>query len=523
MRKKRKMKNKKIVVLGGGNAGYMTALFLQRMTTNIRTDVVVVQSEEKGTIGVGEAVVPPVVHFMQYFLGINLKDFISKTKSTIKNGIKFENWNGDNTYYYHPFTPSKEYVEMFHIPGVMPTSCYADYVRHGIHKNYNFHESHLGAMLSEQNKVSLNNLSYALHFDNFLVTEYFKNLCIERNIEIIDDEYLDANLDEDGYIESLKLKELGDIECDFVFDCSGFARLIMNKKYNINWKVYKDLAVNEAIIFPKDTNPDDEIMSYTNSVAMKNGWVFEIPLRHRIGRGYIFDNNFTTTDDAIKEIEERYGEVEVKKNIKFTGGRLEKFWHKNCIAVGLSSSFVEPLEATSIMFTITQVSQLNNLKHALYEKDNVNYIREMYSRIMSNSSDHVKDFIHFHYLGKRKDSVFWKSFRETYKSSDFVNYMVDTIKYGDYQHFMVDKNVWGVNFNNHGWLSVAYGLGMIETDKMIMRGTENLSPTIDDTINLFKSVVETQSESHLNFLRKLDNNEIQQISFPTHSGLVDKI
>ena len=128
----------------------------------------------------------------------------------------------------------------------MPTSCYADYVKHGIYKNYDFHQSHLGAMLSEQNKVSLNNLHYALHFDNFLVTEYFKNLCIERNIEIVDDEYLDANLDEDGYIESLKLKELGDIECDFVFDCSGFARLIMNNKYIINWKVYKDLAVKLA-------------------------------------------------------------------------------------------------------------------------------------------------------------------------------------------------------------------------------------------------------------------------------------
>jgi len=488
--------NKRIVVLGGGNAGYMTALFIKKL---IDVDVSVVHSQEKGTIGVGEATVPNIRDFISQNLGIDILDFVSKTKSTIKNGIKFQNWNGDGKYYYHPFIPVN-WQHMFKYADSNDYNSfwkYETWQKQNIQNNNKFHEFDFGAMLSEQNKVS-EDLNYALHFDNFLVTEYYKNVCIERGIKVIDDEYLDANLDEDGYIKSLKFKKIDNLECDFVFDCSGFSKLIMNKKYNIDWEVYRDLAVNEAVIFNKDTNPDDEIQPYTQATALKNGWVFEIPLRHRIGRGYIFDNNFTSTDKAVEEIIQNYGEVDFKKDIKFTGGRLKKFWHKNCISIGLSSSFIEPLESTSIWFTTFQLTELKTLTHTFFEKEKVDYIRSMYDKVMIATSDHLKDFVHYHYLGKRQDSMFWKSFKETYKSSDFINYMLEVMKYGDYQEGMIDQNGLA-KFTFNGWLSVSHGLNIIEPDKMMVDKTE-LTPSVVGGTNMFKTMV-TNSKSHLQFLK----------------------
>jgi len=498
-KKKRKMKNKKIVVLGGGNAGFMTALFIKKL---IDVDMTVVHSQEKGTVGVGEATVPDIRDFIERYLEIDMKDFMSKTKSTIKNGIKFENWNGDGNYFYHPFTPAG-WEHMFKYADSNNGNSwfkYETYQKQNIQKNNKFHEFDYGSMLSEQNKVS-DDLNYALHFDNFLVTEYYKNLCIERGIKVIDDEYLDANLDEDGYIKSLKFKKIDNLECDFVFDCSGFSKLIMNKKYNIDWQKYKDLAVNEAIIFNTETNPDDEIRPYTQATALKNGWVFEIPLRHRIGRGYIFDNNFTSTDKAVEEVIENYGEVDFKKDIRFTAGRLKNFWYKNCIAIGLSASFIEPLESTSIWFTTFQLTQLSTTLHALFEKEKVHYMRSMYDKVMSTTSDHLKDFVHYHYLGKRQDSMFWKSFKETYKSSDFINYMLEVMKYGDYQEGMIDQNAL-LKFTFNGWLAISHGLGIIEPDKMMIDERE-LTPSVVDGTNWFKTMAEN-SESHLKVLKDLE-------------------
>jgi tryptophan halogenase len=491
------LSNKKIIVLGGGNAGFMTALFVGRLTN---ADISVIHNEEKGTVGVGEATVPTIRGFIEGNLGIDIRDFISKTKSTIKNGIKFQNWNGDGKYYYHPFLPELKYLSMFKFADEAnpnPYYTYQQFLKQNIQNNSSFSEFDFGSILSEQNKVS-EDLSYALHFDNFLVTEYYKNVCIARGIKVIDDEYMDANLDEDGYITSLELKKSGTLDCDFVFDCSGFAKLLINKKYNINWQKYKDLAVNEAIIFNTETNPNDEIPSYTQATALKNGWVFEIPLRHRIGRGYIFDNNFTSTDKAVEEVIENYGDVDFKKDIRFEGGRLEKFWYKNCISVGLSASFIEPLESTSIWFTTVQLTELLPLSHAFFEKQRADYIRTTYDKVMIATSDHLKDFVHYHYLGKRKDSMFWKSFRDTYKSSDFVNSMLEAMKYGDYQEAMIDQNALA-KFTFNGWLAVSHGLGIIEPDKMVVENKE-LVPSAVGGKNMFKTMANA-AKSHLEYLR----------------------
>ena len=269
---------------------------------------------------------------------------------------------------------------------------------------------------------------------------------------------------ENNNITSIKLENGNSIDnIDFVFDCSGFNRLIIGKEYNTNWKSYEDkLFVNTAMPFflPQSKT---EINPYTRAVAMKYGWMWMIPLQHRWGCGYIFDDKYINSEEAKKEVEEFFGHsIETNRTIKFKAGRFEKTWQGNCIAIGLSSGFTEPIEATSIFTAVNQLALISEERINNFLLGNTK-IREDYNLAFSMINDDVSDFLQFHYFTKRKDTPFWKDyFFKSYKTSKLRKkitlWKTQTPKATDFSY---------ESFGLFSWLLVGIGLDYFKKNMFV--------------------------------------------------------
>lgn len=334
----------KYVILGGGTAGWLTALYLNKHFP--QDEVVVVASSEIGILGAGEGTTPA---FMEYLdeVGITELELVSNCKATLKTGIKFTNWNGDGEHYFHNFWDDK----------------------------------------------------YALHFDASLLAKYLQDVAIKRGITLIDGEVIKILTDENDNITTLVTPQ-APIIGDFFFDCSGFRRLLIGRVYRGDWEEY-DMPCKRAIPFflPNDGKnfPD-----YTESVAMKYGWIWKIPVQGRYGCGYVFDSTMTTDEEAAQEIRDYLGhDFTSPKTFNFNPGAFKNVWIKNCMAVGLSSGFIEPLEATSIWI------QILALKLFVNNRDNP----EKVNNDVKELNEDILSFLYFHYLSQRKDTGFWTDFQ----------------------------------------------------------------------------------------------------------------
>lgn len=399
----------KFVVVGGGTAGWLTALYVKKHVPY--SDVTVIASSEIGILGAGEGTNWDFLEFLKD-IDIPVKEIIKHARGTFKNGIKFTNWNGDGDYYYHPF--------LDHL-GKNPAECSSfdstPFYLNKIVQGKTVSSLQLTNLISERNQVKykLNKKDTvgisALHFDAHLLADYLQSVGLTRNINLIDDEVVDIITNSKGDITEFNLKSGKIIETDFVFDCSGFKRLIIGNFYKSNWTSYQDsLPVNRAMPFFID-NPTNNISPYTEAIAMKYGWLWKIPVQGRYGCGYVFDSRLVSDEKIKQELTEFLGyEPSLPRIFDFEPGTYDRTWINNCVAIGLSSGFVEPLEATSIQvstFALRSLSIkiqgfLTNRKRAIEE---FNYeIRTI--------NEHVLNFLHFHYLSKRSDTVFWKDFAQ---------------------------------------------------------------------------------------------------------------
>ena len=238
------MINNKFIVVGGGTAGWLTALFLRK--TFPSNDIKLIQSSKIGIVGVGEATTPNILGFLQS-IDINPYDVLKATGGAIKSGINFENWNGDGKRYMHSFT---DRILDFQIPQVFGGDCQDFYLKTLIKNKLSFDEHLYCQKLAYNNMVDIDRHNHALHFDTNLISKYLQEIGKQRNIQIIDGEYKDASLDENKFIKSLSLKDGRTFDCDFVFDCSGFARLLIGNVYKEKWKSYaKHLPMKKGIPF----------------------------------------------------------------------------------------------------------------------------------------------------------------------------------------------------------------------------------------------------------------------------------
>jgi tryptophan 7-halogenase len=481
---------RKYVILGGGTAGWLTALFIKKTFPD--SNVTVIQSKVLGIIGVGEATTTHIVSFLRS-LDIDPLDVIRKTSGTIKNGISFENWNGDGKKYFHAFA---DRIVDFYIPNIFDTECADFYLKNLIQKKLPQEEYVYQSKLAANNRVDIDKTAWAIHFDSTKFAEYLEEVGKLRNIQIIEEDYTHCRQDDYGNIRELYLKNGKSVNCDFVFDCSGFSRLLIGEVYKGKWNSFSNhLPMKKGI--PFWLNQEDEIKSYSTATAMKYGWMWQIPLQHRIGAGYIFDSDYINEDQALTEAEEHLGlKCKVNKIIPFEAGRFDNFWIKNCIAIGLSSHFLEPLEATSIWMSIFQ---LNTLRQFLNELTNQNQNSiSKYNKVVTDNVDDSMTFIYLHYITKRNDSDFWKNFKNNTVIPKKLQDIFHLIKEGNLRSYDTPLN----SFSLTSYLFVCGGLDMFEN--LINIGEyENIVPSPP----LYKEIINNQylkSQKHRDFLNGLN-------------------
>ena len=347
---------KKIVIIGGGASAWLTALVVNKFWKD--TEVTLIESSKIGILGAGEGGTPNFGRMLA-LLEINQKEFFENTGSTLKGGLDLYNWTGKNELMRHLFT------------GVEPNQ------------------------FTNQ---------YAYHFDARLVAKYFKQIATDRGVKCIDDEVIHINNDGDNIL-NLELKDTGIIDLDFVFDCSGFARIVIDKIHNEEWVDYsKYLLLNKAFgyFLPQEDDIKFGDKTFTEVISMSSGWMFRIPLQHRWGCGYAFNDNYISVEDAKKEIENYLGkEVTLQKVFDFKPGTHKRSWIGNSVSIGLSYGFIEPLEATALMSTIMQLKRLIDLE---FNDD----LKERYNKWCYEINEQNLCFIRYHYLAEREDTPFWK-------------------------------------------------------------------------------------------------------------------
>ena len=461
------MSKRNFAVLGGGTAGWITAHSVRKMFPD--DNVTIIYSEEKGIVGVGEATTPHIVDFLRS-IDVDIFDFLKETGGSIKHAINFENWNGDGKQYYHPFV---ENIAEFSIPGIFDFGCWDHYNRALISKTLPVEDYLYQARLAQENKIDLQNTNYALHFNTYKFGQYLEKIGLERNITVIKDDFHTANLDENENIKELVLNN-STVKCDFVFDCSGFHKALIGNVYKQSWVSYKKhLPMKKAIAFWLKS--ETACAPYTSAIAMKYGWMWKIPLQDRIGCGYVYDSDYINEEQAKAEAEEFYGQpLEIRKTLDLNAGRFENVWVKNCIAVGLSGNFIEPLESTSIWL---QLNVMSNLKDFLGEIDSLDEKNiELFNKITANDVDEKMNFVYLHYLGKRDDSPFWREFKEKNPMPEKLASIMPLIKEGNIKYHHLNVYNCRSTFPLMSYLWICGGLELFEKSLSI-NGYERLDPS----------------------------------------------
>lgn len=421
-----------IIIVGGGTAGWITALIASARHSHHK--ITVVESSKIGIVGVGESTTGRMTDLLvNYFYdyGCDINEFIAETGATLKMGIKHKGWtNNIDQYYVGPIDGSWTHnsipdplfswgVDNLDYSKLLTTAKCGFWVDNRL-SNYNRFTNDFPEP------------RHAMHVDAFLVGKYFKKLCLRKNnVNYVDDVIKNVNLNSvTGNVESLDLESGQQIAGDFFIDCSGFHKILMNK-LNSKWISYqKNLPLNSAIPFWLDYEENELPELCTTAWAQKNGWMWQIPLMDRKGCGYVFCDAYTTPEKAQEEIETLLGKkIEVRKHIKFDAGRQEEAWVKNCLAIGLSSAFLEPLEATSIHSSILQAQWFVNEYLKTTIEDTLNEgSRKLHNKKVSTFYDDIKDFLVMHYMGGRSDSEFWKFISSGATKTEFVKDVLEMIK-----------------------------------------------------------------------------------------------
>jgi tryptophan halogenase len=458
---------KNITVIGGGTAGMLAALYVQKRLPT--SNITVIASDEIGTLGAGEGSTPHFVFILSY-LGINIVDFIKKTNSTIKNAIKFVNW-GDQPYYHNFYDPmnitEKNYsyhLNDFSEPTIDFAFLYSKLYNVDLNKIFlasSISDSYLSPL---NKKISPNNfidfeshISWALHFDANLVIKHLKEIALNRGIRCINSKVVKIKTNTDEKISNIILEDKTDIGTDFVIDASGFSRVVIGNFYKEKWISHsKHLTVNRCI--PFFIEKSQKIEPYTQAIAMKYGWTWKIPLQNRYGCGYVFNNNFINDNQALQEIEDTFGiKNEKNKVFSFDAGYYENVWVKNCLAIGLAANFIEPLEATSIMQTIrTLISFFNNLNN-LHEEDESQKIN--FNNKIKKDMVETMNFIFLHYITNKKDSEFWDFYRQKKNQPETVKKIMQIIK-NDIPSFY-DSEIRSIQWGYSAYMSILFGNDLI--------------------------------------------------------------
>ena len=487
---------KKIVVVGGGTAGWMAAALLKKVLGNTIT-LELVESDAIGAIGVGEATIPPIQH-VNSVLGFNEAEFLKKTGATLKLAIRFENWKSQGQSYYHTFGApgqSRPFCHFHHY--WLRAKTLGD-----VPSIWDFDLNYLAAKNNKFAKVDARSNSmefpYAYHFDASLYAKFLRELSeamgVTRTEGLVEEVKVNA---QNGSVEKLRLNNGKTVEGDFFIDCSGFRGLLIQQTLNAGYDDWSHwLPCDRAIAVPSQRF--DTTLPFTRSIAHSAGWQWRIPLQHRNGNGLVFSSSHYSDDEAqallLGNLEsERLADAKV---ISFRTGRRRKQWSKNVLAVGLSSGFLEPLESTSIHLIQSAVVRLlklfphNGVTDALVEEYNTQSKREY---------EQIRDFIILHYhLNERDDSDFWRDLRRM-DIPDSLSHKIELFRScGIIVREQEDL------FTESSWLQVMMGQGIMPRD---------YHPFAD-------KMSEQELHAFLNQLLAIKSGPVMQM--PSHDAFLEK-
>lgn len=436
-----------LVILGAGNAGLISALMLKTAFPNL--SISVIKSGKISTIGVGEG---SNEHWLEFskVVGISTADVLRETDATFKHGIKFVNWHGDDNVYYHSLS---EYLSVQdHYTGLPYT------LMRLVSENTPPEKLVWAACLDGKVPSDLDFDFAQFHFNTFKLNSFLEKLCSQRNITIVDDTILDVNIDATGNVSSL-IGEKSIYISDFFIDTSGFNRVI-SKHLDSRWVSYQRyLPTNSAIAFPCAIS-DAQTPTFTEAKARKHGWSWKSPVYGRYGNGYVYSDLFCDKDLAQFEMQTEYeSKIEIAKEIKFDPGKIDKFWIKNCVSVGLSGSFIEPLEASNIGTTIKQIKALMSSLVCWFPGDE--FISTKYNYIFDQVSENILDFVQLHYLTRRQDTEFWRWCKYEMPLTDFNKETLEYFKKNFVSYNFFHRNIYEL-FDELDWIQVMHGLGMFD-------------------------------------------------------------
>lgn len=397
---------KRIVIVGGGTAGWMAAAaFAKKLGSQF--NIALIESDDIPTVGVGEATIPPIQAFHK-MLGINEKDFLRATQATFKLGIEFVNWGAKNTQYFHSFGSTGQ--------GFWAGDFHHIWLR-GLNegKVESFAHYCLETQAAYAEKFSLGGkhpLNYAYHLDAGLYAKFLRDFCEPLGVQRIEGKVVQVNLaSESGAIESLRLESDKLIEGDLFIDCSGFQGLLIEKALHVGYEDWSHWLLCDRAIAVQ-TQSVKTPAPYTQSIAHQAGWQWRIPLQNRTGNGLVFSSQFMSDEQAKALLLENVnGEnINEPRVIHFRPGRRHKGWQKNCIALGLASGFIEPLESTSIHLIMTGIMRtlllfpFDGIKQSLVDE---------YNKQLALELEDIRDFIILHYtVGKPNEGDFWNYCRK---------------------------------------------------------------------------------------------------------------
>lgn len=448
----------KLVIAGGGTAGWMTAARLARHFAKTSVELVLVESSEIGTVGVGEATIPTLRRFYAD-LGMTDAEVIKATQATCKLGIQFENWHHRGSRFIHPFGlfgQRANGVDFHHYwmraRELGDTSELADYS--------------LGVKLAENGKFvepspnppsELSVFDWALHFDAALFAKMMRGYAERHGVKRIDAKIQQVNLHTDnGHIRSLSLDSGEEIKGDVFIDCSGFRALLIEEALHTGYEDWSQWLVCDRALAVQSSR-EGAPPPYTVSLAHKAGWQWRIPLQHRQGNGHVYCSRYCSDDEARATLTQHIeGELlHEPRHFAFTAGRRKQAWHKNCIAVGLASGFLEPLESTSIALVETAIDKI---RHAFQRPYYTEVQVQEFNHLTAQEYERVRDFIILHYkLNNRVGEPLWDYCREMSVPESLQKKMHGFRERGELVRYPVEI------FGPPSWLAIYNGFQYLPT------------------------------------------------------------
>jgi tryptophan halogenase len=396
---------KRVVIAGGGTAGWMMAAALSKILGQV-LDICLIESDEIGTVGVGEATIPPIITFHR-LLDINEQKFMAAMQATFKLGIAFENWRKVGENYIHSF-------------GTSGTDHWTAGFQHfwlrgrerGLAGEYGDYCLELKAALAHKfAHLPKDRMNYAFHLDAGLYAKFLRQFSEPFGVRRIEGKIADVRIDADsGNIESLRLDSGLEIPGDLFIDCSGFRGLLIEQALHAGYEDWTHWLPCDSAIAVQTRSVGDPI-PYTRSIARDAGWQWRIPLQHRVGNGIVYCSRYLSDEEARKTLLANVeGELLTEPRVlKFRAGRRRRHWVKNCVAIGLSSGFIEPLESTSIHLIQRGIIRLMQMfPFAGVAQPDI----DEFNQQTQVEFEHIRDFIVLHYhLTARQDTPFWRHCR----------------------------------------------------------------------------------------------------------------